>query len=409
MFITIDEFVNSINYYQIDNIINLDYNTFINTLKIMYRNPLTLNEYYEKKKNNTNDIRIKYFEEITKMLYEIIIIKRKETNEKLYNSYINMKPLKNNYWKEINIINNDINNDTDTILCQKNDSSKRLIRNLHYEDLLEHTNITTSLPNKTPFLKCWKRLFENLELDDRYFTPSVLSQLLKKEPIHYFFQQYQPKASILNPYVIYYLLEYYYPKFFRNTENKTLLTPVLSWSVYAYAFKQSKFWNNYIGIDVMKNVCDKTKFLLKDSNKNFDIYCHQSENLNELNIQNKVNLIMICPPYYNMEIYETNNSINSQSISLYNNYQSWLNNYFKKTIRNCIDILESNGIFCLIIGDYTEYKTKIKYNLYNDLKNILYSFPELKFLSEFKLLNRLSPLRNNYKNRYEYLINFIKN
>jgi len=313
MLLTKEQFINSIHFYQSDNVI--DYNTFINTLKIMYKNPLTLQEYFNKYKHNVNDIRIKKFEEITTMLYQIIITNRISTNEKLYNSYLTIKPLKKKYWTEIQIMNND------TILCQKNDSSKRYIRNLHYEDLLEHTNITTSIPNKTPFLKCWKKLFENLELDDRYFTPSVLSQLLQKEPIHYFFQQYQPKASILNPYVIYYLLEYYYPKILNNNnQTKTLLTPVLSWSAYAYAFSQSKYWTNYIGIDVMKNVCDKTNYILQNSNKNYKIYCHPSEKLNELDIQPNIDCIMICPPYYNIEIYETNNDNNQQSITLYHNY-----------------------------------------------------------------------------------------
>lgn len=401
MFLTKEQFINSIHFYQSDN--PIDYITFINTLKIMYKNPLTLQQYYNNYKQNVNDIRIKQFEEITTMLYQIIITNRITTNEKLYNSYFLIKQLKKNYWTELNIINND------TILCQKNDSSKRYIRNLHYQDLLENTNITTSIPNKTPFLKCWKKLFENLELDDRYFTPSVLSLLLKKEPIHYFFQQYQPKASIINPYVIYYLLEHYYPKILNNNnQTKTLLTPVLSWSSYAYAYNQSKYWTNYIGIDVMKNVCDKTNFILQNSNKNYKIYCHPSEKCNELNIQPNVDCIMICPPYFNMEIYETNNENNLQSITSYQDYQSWLNNYFKKTISNCIELLNNNGIFCLIIGNYTEYNTKKEYDLYTDMKNILFTFSQLKFYSEFKLLNRLSPLRNNNKNRYEYCIHYRK-
>lgn len=401
MFITKEEFINSIQYFQSNT--PIDYITFINIFKIMYKNPLTLIQYYEKYKHNIYDIRIKNFEEISQMLYHLIITNKKETNEKLYNSYLIIKSLKKNYWNECNILNND------TILCQKNDSSKRYIRNLHYIDLLEHTNITTSIPNKTPFLKCWKKLFENLELDDRYFTPSVLSQLLKKEPIHYFFQQYQPKASIINPYVIFYLLEYYYPKILNNNnETKTILTPVLSWSAYAYAFLQSKYWTNYIGIDVMKNVCDKTNYILQNSNKNYEIYCHPSENLDSLNLQPNIDLIMICPPYYNMEIYETNNEDNQQSITLYNDYQSWLLHYFKKTILHSIKLLKNNGIFCLIIGNYTEYKTKKEYDLYTDMKNILSTFNELKYFNEFKLLNRLSPLRNNNKNRYEYCIHYMK-
>jgi hypothetical protein len=407
IFLTKEQFIQSINYYN-----NIDYETFLNTCKIMYKKEITLNEYFENNKNklvkDKIDIRISDFEKITKLLYNLIITNKYETNEKFFNSYLIIKKLKKNYWNKFPIFDEQNN----IIIGQKNDSSKRLIRNLHYQDILEYTNITTSIPNKYTFLKTWKNMFEKLEIDDRYFTPSVLSQLLKNEPIHYFYQQYQPKASIINPYIIFYLLDYYYPNLIPNC-NKTFLTPVLSWSVYAYAFTQSKFWNHYIGIDVMDNVCNKTKLLLNyyitNSDKNYDIYCYPSEKMDQLNINNKVDLIMICPPYYNMEIYETYNENNNQSITLYTNYQSWLENYLTQTLLNCNELLNNNGIFAIIIGNYREYKTQIYYNLYEDIKNIFKNkFKQYTLLNEIKIYNRLSPLRNNDKTRYEYLLNYRK-
>jgi len=394
-----EDFISSINFVN-----EISYEEFLIRCIIMYKNPISLIDYYKKFLHNKNDIRIEKFEQITKLFYNILITNKILTNEKFYNSYLIIKPLKKNYWSQYPICNDNI------IICQKNDSSKRFIRNIHYADLLENTNITTSLPNKPTFLKSWKQMFEKLEIDDRYFTPSVLSQLLNNEPIHYFFQQYQPKASILNPYVIYYLLEYYYPQFCPKSDC-TLFTPVLSWSVYAYAFSQSNFWNNYIGCDVMENVCNKTQELLQTNcinkpNKKYQIYCHQSEKLYELNI-NKVDCILICPPYYNMEIYETTINNNNQSTSLYQTYDEWYQNYWCKTLENCYSILKTNGIFGLIIGNYTEYKTKKYYNLIDNLQK---SFDPNKWqlLSSFKLYNRLSPLRNNEKNRYEMLLNFKK-
>lgn len=409
IFISKEQFINKIQYYQ-----DIDYETFLNTCKIMYKKPITLQEYYNIYKNRLIkgkiDMRISEFDKITKLLYELIIKNKFETNSKFYDSYLIIKELKKDYWKQLPIFN-EINN---TIISQKNDSSKRLIRNLHYEDILEYTNITTSIPNKYTLLKTWKNMFEKLELDDRYFTPSVLSQLLNKEPIHYFYQQYQPKASIINPYVIFYLIEYYYPNLLKINDSqsiKTFMTPVLSWSVYAYAYLHSKYWNNYIGIDVMKNVCDKTELLLKysDCNKNYKIYCYPSEKMNELNIDVKIDLIMICPPYYNMEIYETNNENSLQSISLYNNYQNWIENYLIKTFIHCDNLLNDNGIFAIIIANYREYKTQIYYNLYEEIKNIFSTkFKNYYLINEIKIYNRLSPLRNNDKTRYEYLLNYKK-
>jgi DNA modification methylase len=163
----------------------------------------------------------------------------------------------------------------------------------------------------------------------------------------------------------------------------------------------------------MDNVCNKTKLLLNyyitNSDKNYDIYCYPSEKMDQLNINNKVDLIMICPPYYNMEIYETYNENNNQSITLYTNYQSWLENYLTQTLLNCNELLNNNGIFAIIIGNYREYKTQIYYNLYEDIKNIFKNkFKQYTLLNEIKIYNRLSPLRNNDKTRYEYLLNYRK-
>jgi tRNA1(Val) A37 N6-methylase TrmN6 len=71
---------------------------------------------------------------------------------------------------------------------------------------------------------------------------------------------------------------------------------------------------------------------------------------------------MSCPPYFDQEIYSNNEN---QSVIKYKKYEDWINMYWKNTVINCLNILEKDGHFILVI------KNKVgKYNLYEDMKKI---------------------------------------
>lgn len=376
---------------------------FSQKLIISYKKPISLFDYFNKNQSHTTDLRIIKREKLLQKFYNDFCVNAQQLYFKFYKSYLHFH-LKPDYWKIRNIF---LDDEKTKLSMQKNDAAKRIIRNLYYKELLEFTQISTSLPNKKTLLQAWNQLFNEFIMDDRYFSPSVLDQYLGGEPIHYFFQQYQPKASILNPYCIYFLFDSYFPDLLEKTN--VIYTPVLSWSVYALAFCFSQKWNHYIGTDVMPTVCQKTNFLMQHFNTNpqktFEIFNQPSEHLIIEIYLGKVDLVIFCPPYYKMEIYHEN--VSCQSTCNYPEYKTWLVEYWNKTVANCYLMLRQNGIFSFIIGNYTDYKTKIHYNLLFDCTQYMTN-DQWKKISIIELVNRASPLRNNSKIRSEFLCVYQK-
>ena len=68
---------------------------------------------------------------------------------------------------------------------------------------------------------------------------------------------YYFRASILNPYVIYSLNE-------NLLKGAKIFTPTLGWSSYAYGFSESPMVREYVGTDVIPDVCKKTDQLIAD-------------------------------------------------------------------------------------------------------------------------------------------------
>ena len=78
--------------------------------------------------------------------------------------------------------------------------------------------------------------------------------------------------SILNPYLIYSLNETY-------LKGTKIFTPTLGWSSYLYGFFECSHVKEYVGTDVINDVCKKTKEFAKTYNKKCTIYCKPSEKL----------------------------------------------------------------------------------------------------------------------------------
>lgn len=101
--------------------------------------------------------------------------------------------------------------------------------------------------------------------------------------------------------------------------------------------------HKYIGFEpnteTYKHLIELSQFL--NIENDVTIYCDGAENLDNYNI--KANLILTSPPYYNKEIYC--NEI-TQSITNYNNYEDWLNNWLKIVIEKSINCLSNNGVSC---------------------------------------------------------------
>ena len=306
------------------------------------------------------------------------------------------------------------------ISLQKNDQSRKIIRNLNYLDILHNTQITNTCKSATSFWQTLINVYNKLELEDRFFAPSSIGLFLREEKnaktFFYLQQQYQPKASILNPYTVNWILKNLF-------SGEKILTPVLSWESYLLAFMHSDF-NHYVGIDVMKGVCDRTQYLFDHyqttlkpqlqsqkeiarlDRKHIDIYCQPSESLlydrDFLDkYENYFDTILLCPPYFNMEIYPTG----EQSIDLYPSYDIWLTKYWEDTVALCYLVLKPGKRFGFIINNYVSLKKK-EYPLIQDLNMITLKY--FKLVGAYNLLNRVSPLRMNLKGRVENLFLYEK-
>lgn len=118
----------------------------------------------------------------------------------------------------------------------------------------------------------------------------------------------------------------------------------------------------YYGIDpspVTKNT-KELAYLLGDSESKF--FKGGSEDSSLYRKIGRIDYVISCPPYYTLESYYGG----EQSTSLYNTYESWLENFWKPTCINATSKLRKGGKFTLImIEDYRGKK------LLKDMTSIL--------------------------------------
>lgn len=460
MFLSLDDFLN---HFRPAKERAISRNEFIKNFKIMYNLPLTFEQALSKKpfkltnregkvivKNplikDAKDPRNKR-DEIIDYFYQILITYRYYYLEQFYNAYFKFaNPYTMNWDPKLDILL-----DENTISLQKNDASRKIIRNLFYLELLHLTKVTNTIKSQISFWAALENLYNKFQLEDRFFAPSsiglflrnkttqkahkqtqsIKQQLIQTKPPHrpltthnptlnynnlfYLLQSYQPKASIINPYTIFWILSNLVN--LGRYKDKRIFTPVLSWGSYLVAFMHlDKSWKEYVGVDVMKSVCQKVEYLGKYYNKTLrvpqpekkvTIYCQPSEWLaiNRAFLEkydNYFDVIMICPPYYNMEVYHEG----EQSTEMYPTYEQWLEKYWEQTVKLCYRVLNKKGYFMLIINNYNSLDGTF-YPLIDDLSNIVKKH-KFRVKKTYYLMNRTSPLRTHTKDRTEQLIIFKK-
>ncbi len=413
-------------------LIKMSKSSFVKKFKVMYSKPLTLEEIISldplcggRKKalisKPEKDIRYIRRDDVVEYFYEIIIRNRHKYLTFFFNSYFDFKDPEKLKWDGVDLDKS--TSEFKAISLQKNDASRRIIRNLFYLELLDLTKVTNTVKSKVSFWKSLVNMYNKLELEDRFFAPSSVDLFLREKKtiksgvsinynnLFYLFQAYQPKASIFNPYSINWILKNVIdsPK-----SGGKIFSPVLSWCSYLVAYMHHPGYNHYVGVDVMKSVCDKAEFLgswyQKKSqtqtfkNKQVDIINLPSQDLGvsfENYYHEYFDTVIICPPYYDMEVYHEG----EQSIDSYPNYESWLDGYFRATVKTCFEVLKPGGTFAMIANNYYSLD-KVFYNLTDDLSEIVseYMYPgEIYYLQ-----NRTSPLRVNAKDRTERLFLFHK-
>ena len=105
------------------------------------------------------------------------------------------------------------------------------------------------------------------------------------------------------------------------------------------------------------------------SGKKYQIFCKPSEKLLQYKsfqkkYKNHFDVVFFSPPYFKLEKYKSKD----QSTENFENYEDWLEKYWKPTMELCNFVLQKNGTLCYIISDYGSENTDGFYELVKDTK-----------------------------------------
>jgi hypothetical protein len=245
---------------------------------------------------------------------------------------------------------------------------KNIIRNLHFRNILQKTK--SGIDNVPSFLDVLLDLYVREIIDYKIITPSAL-HYIREGRIGSVFSSFYFRASIMNPYLVYSLNH-------QVLKGTKIFTPTLGWSSYAYGFLECPFTKEYVGVDVIPDVCKKTEdFIIKQyPHIKCHIICKPSEDLLSdsrflKKYREHFDVIFFSPPYYELEMYPGQN----QSTTRYKTYEEWLQGYWYKTIQLCYYVLEKGGTLCYILSSGGG---KSQTNILEDMNTITKQFFSLK-------------------------------
>jgi hypothetical protein len=250
---------------------------------------------------------------------------------------------------------------------------KNIIRNMHFKDILQKTKSGFQIPT---YLDVLYDLYTKEIIDYKILTPSAL-KYIQDGRIGSVFSSFYFRASIMNPYLVYSLN-------MSVLKGTKIFTPTLGWSSYAYGFLECPIVKEYVGVDVIPDVCKKTGAFLGEHypKAKHNIICSPSEDLfNDARFMRKYrehfDVVFFSPPYYELELYPGKN----QSTTKYKTYEEWLYGYWYKTIQLCYYLLENNGTLCYILSSGGGQSQR---NILEDMNNMTRSlFKEQKVLQMY--------------------------
>jgi hypothetical protein len=240
---------------------------------------------------------------------------------------------------------------------------KNVIRNMHYKGILQDTK--SGMEGVPTYMDVVKDLYLNNIIDYKILTPSAL-YYVEKGNLGSVFSSFYFRASIMNPYLVYSLN-------MSVLKGTRIFTPTLGWTSYCFGFMECPDVVEYVGTDVIHDVCKKTREFANfyAPQKTSQIFCEPSEKLAKSQAflkkyKEHFDVVFFSPPYYRLELYAGEN----QSTEKYKTYHDWLDNYWEETIKLCHHVLEKNGKMCYILSGYGSENTEEKYDLLGDMNKI---------------------------------------
>lgn len=248
---------------------------------------------------------------------------------------------------------------------------KNLIRNIHYKGILKDTK--SGLENVPTYLDMLENLFLRDIIDYKILTPSARFYM-KEGRLGSVFSSFFFRASIMNPYLVYSLNK-------SVLKGTRIFTPTLGWSSYCYGFLECPDVKEYVGTDVIEDVCSKTQEFANVWRNEVltKIYCKPSEDLAKnkafmTKYKGHFDVVFFSPPYYRLEVYAGED----QSVERYKTYEEWLERYWHATIQLCWHVLQKGGRMCYILSGYGSENTKEQYDLLGDMNKIAKQYFKLR-------------------------------
>ena len=148
---------------------------------------------------------------------------------------------------------------------------KNIIRNMFYKDILEKTK--SGLENNPTYMQVLADFYLNNIIDYKILTPSAL-HYIREGRLGSVFSSFYFRASIMNPFLVYSLNH-------SVLKGTKIFTPTMGWGSYCYGFLECPYVSEYVGTDVISNVCKKTQQFATTfyPSKTTTIYCEPSEDL----------------------------------------------------------------------------------------------------------------------------------
>jgi SAM-dependent methyltransferase len=267
--------------------------------------------------------------------------------------------------------------DGDTFAGRTNAKYGRICKNINFEKFFNTKKLYTN--DFEYVFGMMKAMFEDFKLRNSLVGPAFFDHICKIDGDYgQFWTDFMMgcnRASIFNPATYKGIVDELF-------EGDTLFAPVMGWNAYQLAFYSTKF-KHFVATDVIPEVVKNGKELHKEwqayadrslfevPEKTVKLYCCPSEDLARATdfvamYQNKVDAVLFSPPYYDLEIYDSED----QSFTNYPDYNDWLLKYWEATVMIAKQVLRPGGRFAFVISNYRN-KAKEEVTISQDMRDVV--------------------------------------
>jgi|TARA_Y100000389_G_C17432226_1_gene503378 hypothetical protein len=334
----------------------IDYEEFKSKIKVKRNQKImdyTPDEFFEAR----NDFRLVQKEQYYRNLYEICVTDRETTLEMWFNSHIKI----DNLSKHMNFSLSD-NILKDGVIHGRLQNKGRIVKNINFDKIFATKKYSSE--DNMPILNELKCMFTDYIINSNLIIPHGFKKVISKDlsTIFAIMRGTRHRASIFNPYTYGWLLQNYF-------EGERVIAPTAGWNAYQIGFHQTD-WKEFTCIDVIESVIENVSDIADyyntnpfTENKIVSGHCCPSEKV-LLEEKNYYDLSLCSPPYFNLEIYETDNQ--NQSVNNFPEYNDWLEGYWNATVENILPTLKSGGTFAFVISNYKDVFSNVKKENSND-------------------------------------------